>query len=107
MADSKKVITTPTMEQKIWAAVSYLWVLSVIVLVARKKTEYIRFHANQGVFLFGLSLIGMIFPPINIVVFIIAVVGIYKAYMGEEWKMPVIGDTAVSFSNWLIKTLKL
>lgn len=36
----------PNTEQKIWAVASYLWILSVVVLAARTKNQYIRFHAN-------------------------------------------------------------
>lgn len=101
---------TITSEEKIWAAASYLWIISVVALAARKKNEYVRFHANQGVLLFLLSLIFSIIPltwPLNILVAIAVVVGIVKALQGEQWQMPIIGDTAKKFGDWIIKTLKL
>ena len=98
-------------EAKIWAAVSYLWILSLVVLAARKNNEYVRFHANQGVLLFVLSVIFMLIPGLgwllNIVIGIIAIVGIIKAWKGEKWSLPVVGGMAKSFGDWIIKTLKI
>lgn len=69
-------------EAKIWAAASYLWILSLVVLAARKNNEYVRFHANQGVLLFVASVIFMLIPGLgwllNIVVAIAAITGLLK-----------------------------
>src|SRR3989344_3230174 len=101
----------PSQEAKFWGAVSYLWVLSLVALAARKNNPYVRFHASQGALLFVLSIIFMLIPGIgwllNILIGIAAIVGIIKALQGEKWEVPVLGGFAVQFGNWIIKTLKL
>lgn len=102
---------SPNSEQKLWAAVSYLWILSLVVLAARKQNEYIRFHANQGVLLFVITLLSIVLGPVgmllNILVAIAALMGIFKAFQGEKWELPVFGKLAASLGNWIVKTLKL
>lgn len=98
-------------EKKIWAAVGYLWILSLVALAARKDNEFVRFHASQGVLLFLFSIVFMFIPVLgwllNIVVAIVAIVGIIKALQGEKWELPVVGGWAKGLGNWIIKTLKL
>lgn len=107
MADKKTV----SQEEKIWGAISYLWVLSVVALAARKNNEFIRFHANQGLILFVISVVVMILPPLgmllNIIVAIAVIVGIIKALQGEKWELPLLADAAKKLGDWLIKTVKL
>lgn len=106
MTQVKKI----TQEEKIWGALSYVWVLSLVALAARKNNEYIRFHANQGFILFLLSLF-MWFPILGwllgIVVMIMSIIGIFKALRGEEWSLPVLADPAIKAGEWLVKTIKL
>lgn len=98
-------------EAKLWAAVSYLWVLSLVALAARKNNDFVRFHASQGVLLFVLSIVFMLIPGLgwllNILVAIAAIVGIIKSLQGEKWPLPVIGQFAKGLGDWIIKTLKL
>ncbi len=98
-------------EKKVWAAVGYLWILSLVALAARKDNEFVRFHASQGVLLFVLSVIFWFIPVLgwmlNVIVGIAAVVGIVKALQGEKWELPVIGAWAKQVGDWIIKTLKL
>ena len=107
MAETKK----PNSEQKLWAAAGYLWILSLVVLAARKNNEYIRFHASQGVLLFVASIVFMVTGPfaviLNLIVGVGAIVGIIKALQGEKWELPVVGGWAQKLSDWVIKTLKL
>lgn len=108
MAETKKIDIG---EKKIWAAVSYLWILSLVALAARKNNDFVRFHANQGVLLFLLSVVFMLIPGLgwllNIVVGVAAIVGIIKALQGEKWELPFIGGWAKGLGDWIIKTLKL
>lgn len=98
-------------EKKVWAAAGYLWVLSLVVLAARKDNEFVRFHASQGVLLFVISVILWFIPVLgwllNIVVAVAAIVGIVKALQGEKWELPVVGSWAKLLGNWVVKTLKL
>jgi len=103
--------TNLSSEQKIWGAISYLWILSLVALAARKKDDYIRFHANQGVLIFAVSLFLMFIPMLgwllNVLLGITAIVAIIKALQGERWELPIASDVAVKFGNWVVKTLKL
>lgn len=106
MAQSKNI----TQEEKIWGAVSYIWILSIVALAARKNNDYVRFHANQGFLLFVLSLFFW-FPIfgwiLSVAVTIMAVIGILKSLKGEEWQLPVLSNQAKQIGDWFIKTIKL
>jgi len=98
-------------EKKVWAAVGYLWILSLVALAARKDNDFVRFHASQGTLLFIISVVLWFIPVIgwllNIVIGVVAIVGIIKALQGEKWEIPVIGSAAKGLGDWIIKTLKL
>lgn len=85
-------------ENKILAAVSYLWIASIVVLILKKDNEYVQFHAKQGLMLFITSVILMFIPIIgwflNLVVFALVVVGFVKAISGEKWQLPILGEFA-------------
>ena len=105
-----KKTSSVSQEEKIWGALSYLWILSIVALAARKNNAYIRFHANQGFFLFILSLFWW-FPffgwILGFIVIVTAIVGMAKSMKGEKWALPVLADTAEKSGEWLIKTIKL
>jgi len=107
MADLKQVKA----EDKIWGAISYLWILSLVALAARKNNEFVRFHANQGFLLFLASLVFIILGPLavilNLVIAIAVIVGIIKSLQGEKWELPGVGGIAKKLGNWLLKTLKI
>lgn len=85
-------------DSKLFAALSYLWLLSVVMLILKKDDEFVRFHAKQGTVIFVASIILWFIPIIGwlmqIAVLIGVVIGFLKAYSGERFKMPVIGDLA-------------
>lgn len=94
-ADSKDVT-----ENKIWAAISYLGIIGLIVLFVKKDSPFAQFHAKQGSVLFAAEIIFML-PIINfigwiveIVILVFAIMGIINAAQGKLWKMPVLGDLA-------------
>ena len=107
MADVKKHST----EDRVWAAASYLWVISLVALAARKDNDFVRFHANQGALLFVVSLILMFIPGIgwlfNVILGVLAIIGIIKAVQGVRWPLPVGADLAKRFGDWIMATLKL
>ena len=100
-----------TREDRLWAAASYIWFVSVIALAARHKNAFIRFHANQGLLLFVVSLVASLIPLIGqiaqVILFVIAVIGIIQALSGKEWQLPVFADKAVQLGDWLIRFFKL
>ena len=107
MADVKK--NSP--EDRMWAAASYLWVISLVALAARKDNDFVRFHASQGALLFVVSLVLMFIPGIgwllNVALGVIAIIGIIKAIQGIRWPLPVGADIAKRFGDWIMATLKL
>ena len=85
-------------DSKLFAALSYLWLLSIVMLILKKDDEFVKFHAKQGTVIFIASIILWFIPIIGwlmqIAVLIGVVIGFLKAYSGERFKMPVVGDLA-------------
>jgi uncharacterized membrane protein len=85
------------------AALSYVlgWLTGIIFLLI-EKDPFVRFHAMQSVVTFGIltlasfvPVIGWILSPIIMILgFVLWLLLIYKAYQGEEFKLPVAGDLA-------------
>ncbi|OGY89962.1 MAG: hypothetical protein A2927_02685 [Candidatus Komeilibacteria bacterium RIFCSPLOWO2_01_FULL_45_10] len=88
-------------ENKILAAVGYVWILCLVPLFLKRNSRFAQFHAKQGLVLFILEVIGwLIFwiPLIGWVLFIyviiMAVMGIMNSLQGNWWEMPVLGKYA-------------
>ena len=89
---------------KVFAALAYLWLLSVVILFGKKENKFVAFHAKQGVILFGCIVVGWIICLIPYVRFLgwllrIAcwagmLTGIIKSLDGEKFKIPLVGDLA-------------
>jgi uncharacterized membrane protein len=85
------------------AALSYAlgWLTGLIFLLL-EKDKYVRFHAMQSIVVFGFLTLVTFVPIINIflsplvviVGFVLWLVLIFKAYQGEKYKLPVVGDFA-------------
>jgi uncharacterized membrane protein len=97
-------------DEKIWGALSYFWIFSIIALALKKNNSFIKFHANQGVLLFLLSFV-VIIPMLGwlvlLLICILAIIALIKAYNGEKWELPILSGVAQELGDWLIKTLKL
>ncbi|USN53640.1 MAG: hypothetical protein H6760_00500 [Candidatus Nomurabacteria bacterium] len=84
-------------DDRLLALASYVWILSVLILLLKKDSDFVRFHARQGFVLFIISVICSIlaiFWWVNLIVAVMALIGMYKAYQGEKWKMPLVGMLA-------------
>lgn len=96
------------LEENLAGALCYVlgWVTGIIFLVLEKENRFVRFHAMQSLVtflaLFAISIIvGMIpfigwiisilLTPVGVILWLILM---YKAYQGEMYKLPVIGDFA-------------
>lgn len=85
------------------AALSYVlgWLTGIIFLLI-EKDPFVRFHAMQSIITFGIltllsfvPVIGWILSPLVMIVgFVLWLVLIYKAYQGEEFKLPWVGEFA-------------
>jgi uncharacterized membrane protein len=101
--------TASGLDANVAAALSYLvgFVTGIIFLVVEKDNRFVRFHAMQStVFFLGLIVIDVLLQVIPLlgflfVVFIVIPISavmwlllMYKAYQGEEFKLPLVGQWA-------------
>ncbi len=85
------------------AALSYVlgWITGIVFLLL-EKDPFVRFHAMQSIIVFGglmilslLPVVGWILSPLVMIGgFILWLVLIFKAYQGEEFMLPVVGEFA-------------
>ncbi|KKU87369.1 MAG: hypothetical protein UY16_C0029G0008 [Candidatus Gottesmanbacteria bacterium GW2011_GWA2_47_9] len=89
-------------------AVSYLlgFVTGIIMLLVEKQSRFVRFHAMQSTMLFGglfVVNIALGFIPIlgwlvglilSFVAFILWIILMWKAFQGEMYKVPYVGEMA-------------
>lgn len=93
-------------KNRLAAALAWLWVLSVVMLLVKKDSPYVQFHARQSFLLFVLSillwLVLSFLGPfawflqwlLRVVVFVVIVIGFLQALRGRWWKLPIIGRFA-------------
>lgn len=103
-------------QNKAMGVLSYIGILVLIPLLAgNKQSEYVRFHLNQGAVLFiisaivnildehgffGISLFhlidfgifGLVLDLLNLILFIMMIIGIVSACRGTKVELPVIGQ---------------
>lgn len=99
-------------ENKALGAICYIPVVGLIMYFVKKDDPFVTFHAKQGSVLAIIwialwiltSVMWKIFWPlywvisiIELVIGIMALIGLIKAAMGQMWKMPLIGDWAEKF----------
>lgn len=77
------------------AAFSYVWVMSVIVYIARRDSAFVRFHARQAMILFVLSIPIWFIPYLGryleLLILGEAVLGFMAAAQGEWKQLPLVG----------------
>jgi uncharacterized membrane protein len=90
-----------TPKDRLFAAISYIWILSLVSLFLVRENEYVQFHAKQGVILFiAWSLGWLVFwVPLAGQVFMLAllvasITGVYKAWKGERFVLPIVSKFA-------------
>jgi uncharacterized membrane protein len=101
--------TSTGLDANLAAALSYLvgFVSGIIFLLVEKDNKFVRFHAMQSTFAFvgivlidillqlvpilgALLVVGLVIPASAILWLLL----IYKAYQGEEFKLPLVGQMA-------------
>ena len=97
------------MDANIAATLSYLvgFVTGVIFLLLEKENKFVRFHAMQSTILFAgivaIDILVQLVPILGALVVIFVVIPasailwlllMFKAYQGEEFRLPLIGDMA-------------
>ncbi len=92
------------------------WITGLVMILLEKKNGFVCFHAIQSIITFGaitflfivlgildgLDIVGRLFWALSMVAWILAVVLwivlMVKAYQGERYKLPVVGDLAEKHS---------
>lgn len=92
-------------ENKAVAILSYIGILCLVPLLAKKESKFAQFHAKQGLVLFVVEIIGMFLVPlfglgalINLVALIFSIIGIVNVAGGKMSKLPLVGDLAEKFN---------
>jgi uncharacterized membrane protein len=101
--------TTSGFDENVAAALAYGlgWITGIIFLVTEPANKFVRFHAMQSTIVFlALSVLTFVLQVIPFLGMLIAVffviplsavlwlVLMFKAYQGERFKLPVVGDMA-------------
>jgi uncharacterized membrane protein len=103
-----EIKTSTGLNQNVAGMLCYLvgWITGLIFFLIEKDNRFVRFHAMQSMITFGaltvlfivlgfIPFIGtMLFPILGIVQVVLWILLMVKAYQGERFKLPVIGDLA-------------
>ncbi|MFA5133893.1 MAG: hypothetical protein WC459_03785 [Patescibacteria group bacterium] len=92
-------------QNRLYGAISYLWILCFVPLVWKRDSQFAMHHAKQGLVLliaeFFVALVGWIpFLGYYLSMFfglglaILALLGIINALDGKFWEMPTLGKYA-------------
>lgn len=94
-------------ENKHFAAIAYLGILAFIPLLLRKASPFAQHHGRQGLALFMVwiawGILGLIFSLAQLsalvslgylALFVLVIIGFSKAWKGELWQLPIIGEYA-------------
>lgn len=100
--------TSTGMQANVAGLLSYLlgFITGIIFFVIEKDNKFVRFHAMQSMLAFGflfvlqmilmfIPFIGWVLSPIvSIVGLILWIIMMIKAYQGEFFKLPIVGEIA-------------
>jgi uncharacterized membrane protein len=102
MDEAKKPSTADAadaQENKYTAIFSYIYILFLFPLLAKRDSKFCQFHAKQGLVLFVIDIAASLFAWIPVIgqlmmvaLAIVSVIGIIKVLNGEYWKIPYIYD---------------
>lgn len=106
MGDQTQPSSTGTegIDPKLAGLLCYIWIIGVVFLII-SKDKFVKFHALQslimGIAFAVVSFVVIFIPVINFFSWIIwplymvlVIIMMMKAYNGEKYKLPVIGDMA-------------
>jgi len=95
------------LQPNVAALLSYVagFITGIIFFVLEKENKFVRFHAMQSIITFGalfvlqmacvfLVFLVVLVPILNLIGLILWIILMIKAYQGEMFKLPVIGNIA-------------
>lgn len=92
-------------DNKLIACLSYIGILCLVPLLAKKDSKFAHEHGKQGLVLMLAWVIGSFvfwFPLIGwalmLVMFVFNVMAFIKCLMGEFWEIPVLGALRNKFN---------
>ena len=111
VAESEKQKATFGLDENIASALCYLliWITGLIFYLVEKDNKMVKFHALQSIITFlPLQIIYWILAYVfwwtgityfltmlvGLIMFILWIVLMIKAYQGERYKLPIVGDIA-------------
>ena len=108
MAENDLGPTSLGMKPNVAALLSYLAgiLTGIIFYLLEKENKFVRFHAMQSIIVFGaffvlnivlgfIPVIGWsLIPLVGVVQLILWIILMVKAYKGERFKLPIVGDMA-------------
>lgn len=101
--------TASGLEPNVAAALSYAlgWLTGLVFYFTEPENRFIRFHAMQSIVIFGalsvLCIFLQVIPILGILMVIFLIMPVtailwlllmFKAYQGEQFKLPIAGDIA-------------
>ena len=106
--ESSREVSSTGLEPNIAGLLCYLlgFISGVVFLIIEKENRYVRFHAYQSLAAFGaifvISIVVQVIPWIGWLLGFVVGIGslilwillMVKAYQGERFKLPVVGDWA-------------
>ena len=98
--------TSMGLDENIAGLLCYLltWVTGIIFYLIEKENDFVKFHAKQSIVTFlpltiilwivgWIPFIGWILSPLlGLLILVLWIVLMIKAYHGERWKVPIFGD---------------
>lgn len=104
---------TTGLAENIAGALSYVlgWVSGIIFFLLEPDRPFIRFHAAQSIVTFGVISIlifvlswvpffgAFVSALLGLGAFILWLILIIKAYQGERYKLPIVGDLAEKLAS--------
>lgn len=114
----KEAKTSLGLKENVEGLLCYLvtFITGILFLLLEKESKFVRFHAMQSTVTFlslfilqwilgFLAIVIFILAPlfgllsllVNLVILILWIVGMVKAYQGQMYKFPIFGDIAESF----------
>jgi uncharacterized membrane protein len=98
------------LDENLASALTYVlgFLTGIVFFLMEKENKTVRFHAMQSIITFlgtfvvivvisFIPFINLITPLLGLVVLILWLVLIIKAFQGEKFKLPVVGDMAESY----------